>query len=110
MFDFTKFFQAIPENAVIVVLIVLGLVTFLGKLGVRGKWQLISGMLIGIAFGGAFMIAALGVPMSFAGWFSVIMYGLMLGLTASGVYEAGKDLIAKGLVKQLGLPEERGKG
>lgn len=93
MFDFTKFFTAIPENAPIVVLVVLGLVTWLGKLGVKGIWQLISAMALGLIFGAGFMFAALGLPEDFAGWFSIVIYGLAMGLVASGIYETGKKLL-----------------
>ena len=95
MFDLTKLFEAIPQNATLVVLVVLGLVTFLGKLGVKGIYQLISSMVLGILFGVGFMIAVLGVPKVFAGWFSLLIYGLMLGLVASGIYETGKELTTK---------------
>ena len=98
--DFTKFFQAIPENAPIVVLVVLGLVTFFGKLGLKGNGQLIASLSTGTVFGGAFMIAAIGLPTNFGGWFSMVIYGLALGLTASGVYSTGKELITRGLAKQ----------
>jgi len=95
MFDFTELFQAIPESAPIVVLVVLGLVTWLGKLGLQGIAQLISSMILGILFGAGFMIAVLGVPTAFAGWFSLLIYGLMLGLVASGIYDTGKKLVIK---------------
>jgi len=101
MFDFTKLFQAIPENATIVVLVVLGLVTFLGKLGVKGIYQLISSMLLGILFGAGFTIAVLGMPKTFAGWFSLLIYGLMLGLVASGIYETVKEITTKILTRAL---------
>ena len=110
MFDFTQLFQAIPQNATIVVLVVLGLVTYLGKLGVKGIYQLVSSMLLGLLFGAGFMIAVLGVPKSFAGWFSLLIYGLMLGLVASGIYETGKELGTKIVARVLGLPGEKGKG
>ncbi len=110
MFDPTKLFEAIPENAPIVVMVILGLVTFLGKLGVKGIYQLISSMVLGILFGAGFMIAVLGWPASFAGWFSLIIYGLMLGLVASGIYETGKEITNKIVARQLGNPDEKGKG
>jgi hypothetical protein len=101
MFDFTKLFKAIPENATLVVLVVLGLVTFLSKLGVKGIYQLISSMLLGIVFGAGFMIAVLGLPNTFAGWFSLLIYGLMLGLVASVIYETGKELMTKIVTRTL---------
>lgn len=93
--DFTKFFQAVPENALIVIFIVLGLVTLAGKFGLKGPAQLATSMAIGTLFGAGFMIAALGVPGTFAGWFSILVYGLAMGLVASGIYETGKGVINK---------------
>jgi Flp pilus assembly pilin Flp len=110
MFDFTVFFEASGKSGPLVVLIVLGLVTYLGKLGVKGRWQLISGMLIGLIFGGAFTIAALGLPSTFSGWFSTVMYGLMLGLVASGIYETGKEVVTKVATRILGYDDPLTKG
>jgi hypothetical protein len=98
--DFTKFFEASAENAPILVMVVLGLVTLYGKFGLSGKAQLGASLGTGIVFGSAFMVAALGLPTGFSGWFSVVIYGLMVGLVASGVYEVGKSLISKGNARQ----------
>lgn len=110
MFDFTKFFEASSENAPILVLVVLGLVTLYGKFGLKGIAQLASAFATGIVFGAAFMIAALGLPKDFPGWFSVIIYGLMVGLVASGIYEVGKEIVQKSAAKVLGLPDDKAKG
>jgi hypothetical protein len=91
--DFTKFFEAVPENAPIVIFIVLGLVTLYGKFGLAGKAQLGAALATGTVFGAGFMVAALGIPGTFAGWFSVLVYGLAMGLVASGIYETGKGVI-----------------
>lgn len=90
--DFTKFFEATVENAPILVMVVLGLVTLYGRFGLSGKAQLGASLATGVVFGGAFQIAALGLPNTFAGWFSVVIYGLTIGLVASGVYEVGKNI------------------
>ncbi len=110
MFDFSKFFEAVASNGPIVVLVVLGLVTFYGKMGIQGRTQLVSALATGLVFGGAFMIAALGLPATFAGWFSVVIYGLMMGLVASGIYDTGKELMAKVASKILGIDPPDGKG
>jgi hypothetical protein len=95
MFDFSKFFVASAESAPILVMVVLGLVTLYGKFGLSGKAQLASSLATGIVFGAAFQIAALGLPNSFAGYFSVLIYGLSVGLVASGVYEVGKNIASR---------------
>ena len=93
MYDFTSFFSAVAENGVFVLAAVIGLTTFVGEFGVEGKWKKLSALLIGLVFGGCFQVAALGTPDSFAGWFSIVMYGIIMGLTASGLYDTGKKLM-----------------
>ena len=44
-------------------------------------------LVLGLAFGMAYKIAESGLPVSFAGWFAVIVFGLALGLVASGFYD-----------------------
>lgn len=91
--DFSTFFKAAADNAPWVLFVVLGLVTFYGKVGVSGKAQLFSALGTGLVIGGLFMCASLGFPKDFTGWFEVIIYGLAMGLTAAGVYETGKKLV-----------------
>jgi len=100
MFDLTKFFEASASNAPILVLVVLGLVTLYGKFGLKGKAQLASSLATGVVFGSGFMVAALGFPNTYAGWFSVVIYGLMIGLIATGVYETGKEVITRATTRQ----------
>ena len=76
--------------------IIMALVTYWGKLGVSGKWQLISSLATGLVIGGGFMWIELA-PTTVVDWVTVGIYGLLLGLTASGVYEVGKELAAKKL-------------
>lgn len=45
-------------------------------------------MLFGVLFGGAFMLA-LRIPQSFAQWFVLVFFGIVLGLGASGIYKVG---------------------
>lgn len=70
------------------VLVVLGLVSWLGKLGVKGKAQLASSMGIGTLLGILYQVS-LGMPAGFSGWFAAVIYGLALGLVGSGIYETG---------------------
>jgi hypothetical protein len=72
----------IPLTAVI-----FGLVEFSKKLGLKGRWLTIFSLALGLVFGTAFKIAESGVPATFAAWFAVILFGLALGLTASGLYD-----------------------
>ena len=67
--------------------VVFGLVEFIKSFGLRGHWLTITSMLLGLAFGVSYQIANAGLPVSFAGWFAVAVFGIMLGLVASGLYD-----------------------
>jgi hypothetical protein len=75
--------------------VIWALVTLYGKFGASGKLQLALSLITGFVLGDAVMIAALGMPASFAGWLALFFYGLIPGLVASGVYETGKELASK---------------
>lgn len=76
------------------VLVVLGLVEWVKRLGLAGKAVVIVSMAIGLALGLAYQIS-IALPIDFAGWFSAAVYGLGLGLVASGIYDAGKSILNK---------------
>jgi hypothetical protein len=63
-------------------------------MGAKGKVQLGSSMGIGLLLGGATMYFQ-SPPADAAGWFAIVLFGLIVGLAASGVYDTGKGLIAK---------------
>jgi hypothetical protein len=44
-------------------------------------------MLLGSAFGMAYQFARSGFPGDFAGWFGAVLFGLLIGLAASGFYK-----------------------
>lgn len=77
--------------------IVMGLVTLYGKFGVSGKWQLASSLLTGFVLGGGIMYVETK-PVTVEGWVAVVLYGLLLGLTASGVYDVVKVAATKAVV------------
>jgi energy-coupling factor transporter transmembrane protein EcfT len=84
--------------------IVFGLVDYLGKLGVKGIWQLISSMLSGLILGGIVMYFTI-YPDTAVGWFSVALFGLLIGLAASGCYQGIKTASAKGAGEKIDLDE-----
>jgi len=75
--------------------VVFGLVQWVKSFGVSGNWLRGVSMLIGLILGVGFMFSSVGFPSDFAGWFTVIVYGLGLGVVASGVYDGLKSA-AKG--------------
>ena len=78
------------------VAVVFGLVEFVKSFGVRGHWLTITSVLLGLAFGVSYQIANAGLPVSFAGWFAVAVFGIMLGLVASGLYDFVDTRMPKG--------------
>ena len=108
MFDPIEFFS-VAVAGVPLIFVVLGLVTLYGQFGLQGKVQLASSFATGLILGGAYQLAEMGVPAGFAGWFAIIIYGLALGLVATGTYETYKQVINKSVSKQLG-DEPYGRG
>lgn len=51
----------------------------------------ICSMWWGLVLGGGFMLAQ-SMPTDFNGWFLDVVYGIVLGLTASGLYKVGQDM------------------
>lgn len=76
------------------VAVVVGLVTLLGKVGLKGKAQLISALVTGLVLGVLYQMS-LAMPVDFAGWFGAVVYGLGLGLVGSGLYETGLNMLKK---------------
>ena len=76
--------------------VVFGLVEFIKSFGLRGHWLTIISMLLGLAFGVSYQIANAGLPAGFAGWFGVAVFGIMLGLVASGLYDFMDTRMPKG--------------
>ena len=74
-------------NGVPLVVVIMGLVEFAKKLGLQGKALIVLSMMLGIAFGVAYQVSISGVAGDFSTWFGYVVYGLALGLTASGIYD-----------------------
>ena len=94
MFDIKEFFQTITILAPFTMGLVMALVTLWGKFGVSGKWQLLSSLLTGVVTGVLFYYFT-NTPESAVEWFSAGLFGLIIGLTASGVYDAVKEAAGK---------------
>ena len=83
MLDFSTLLVAgIP-----LVIVVFGLVEVIKSLGLKGPLLTILSLLIGLILGMAYQIAQAGLPPDFAAWFAVVIFGLTLGLVASGFYK-----------------------
>lgn len=76
------------------VLVVIGLVEWIKRFGVTGKALNAASMAVGLVLGVAYQVAQ-AVPVGFGGWFVAAVYGLALGLVASGIYDAGVSVAKK---------------
>jgi|WetSurMetagenome_2_1015567.scaffolds.fasta_scaffold818949_1 hypothetical protein len=74
-------------GGVSLIVVIFGLVEFVKSLGLKGNWLTVTSLLIGLVLGLGYKIAEAGLPTGFAGWFAVIIFGLTLGLVASGFYK-----------------------
>jgi hypothetical protein len=72
------------------VLVVIGLVEWSKRLGVSGKPLMVLSMLIGVVLGVLYQFSQ-QPPEGFSAWFGAVVYGLALGLVASGIYDAARS-------------------
>ena len=86
---------SIVVGSVPLMAVIFGLVEFSKSLGLAGKKLTIVSMVLGLAFGIAYQIAAAGIPTAFAGWFTIAVYGLALGLVTSGFYDFADSRLPK---------------
>ena len=73
--------------------VVFGLVAWVKSFGLQGNALRGVSMVLGLLLGCGYMFATVGFPAEFAGWFAVIIYGLGLGIIASGVYDGLKAIV-----------------
>jgi hypothetical protein len=76
-------------------MVVFGLVEIIKSFGLKGNILTVVSLLLGLAFGIAYQVAQTGTPFGFAAWFTVIMFGLLIGLVASGFYKFASDRFPK---------------
>lgn len=79
-------------NGVSFIAIVFGVVEFTKKLGAKGNLLTALSMVIGVVLGTCQQIATM-YP-DFGVWFGVVVYGLAVGLAASGIYDFVNGKIA----------------
>lgn len=74
-------------NGIPLIFVVMGLVELSKVLGARGKLLTILSLAIGLALGVLYQLS-IAMPASFGEWFGAVIFGLALGIVASGVYDA----------------------
>jgi len=90
-------FQNILVAGIPLIAVIWGLVAFAKKMGVKGKALTATSLVLGLSLGLAYQVS-LKLPSDFSGWFAAAIFGLGLGLVASGLYDVVKtDFIGGGL-------------
>lgn len=100
-FDVIAFLQTGGTLAMPTVFLTFALAWVYGQFGVTGKAQLAACLGTGFVLGGGLMIAANGVPASFAEWFALVIYAAVMGVAEPLGYEHGKALLEKILARAL---------
>lgn len=69
-------------------LLIAGIVETSKKFGLKGNWLLAVSLVLGIVFGVTEQLTVLYPQI--ATWVQIVVYGLAVGLAASGWYDLGK--------------------
>jgi hypothetical protein len=87
-------FSTLLIDGIPLVLVVFGLVEFIKKMGMTGKLLTVASLLLGMLLGLAYRLSMFA-PMTFADWFSAIIFGLALGLVSSGLYNFANERLPR---------------
>ena len=98
-FDIVAFLSAGKSNAGIVIFLTLVLTYLAGRFGAKGKVQLGISLAVGFLLGGTFQAASTGWPVTFSGWYWLVIYALAMGVFPFLTYDFSKDLITRTLAK-----------
>ena len=85
--DFATLFENATVAGIPLLVFVLAFVQWIKSLGVSGVYARVISMAVGLSLGIGYQLT-LSIPVDFAGWFGAVVFGLALGLGASGVYDA----------------------
>jgi hypothetical protein len=67
------------------IIVVMSLVEFVKSLQEGFSWKMVISMGIGLALGIAYWCSK-AVPVTYPQWFEAVIFGLLMGLAASGFY------------------------
>jgi hypothetical protein len=97
--EFVKEYFGAMVSGVPLLLVVMGLVEWFKAQGVIGKTLGYISMAVGLLLGGGFMVTQTRPPLGdwwtgYVYWFGVVIYGLGMGIVASGLYDLVKKILA----------------
>ena len=99
-------FDTLLVGTIPLMIVIFGLVEFAKSFGLSGRILTILSMLLGVALGLAYQIASNGVPAAYAGWFEIVIFGLAVGLVASGFYKFANARFPEALKDYKVRPEK----
>lgn len=101
--DILDFLSKALPVIVMLVPIVIAIVTWLRQaFNLAGRWLMVASLISGIVLGGAVLYGQVK-PVSYSEWVGVVLVSLIIGLTASGVYDTGKLVVERATEKALGV-------
>jgi len=79
-------FSSLLIGGVPLIAVIFGLVEFLKIFGLKDRILTVASLLLGLVFGILYKFT-FALPVDFVSWLSVIVFGLAIGLTTSGIYD-----------------------
>ncbi len=79
-------------NGIPLLVLIVGLVQFLKEMGLAGRYLRAASAALGLSLGVLYQLS-LRAPADLAGWLGVGVYGLGLGVVASGLVDAARDAL-----------------
>lgn len=91
--DFIQLLKSALTSVPFVLPVVIALVQWIKSVTGSSDARLLNlcAMLLGVLFGGAFLLAV-SMPATYAQWFVVAFFGIVLGLAASGLFKVGAEM------------------
>lgn len=80
-------FSGAVVNGIPLLVVIVGLVEFAKKFGLKGNGNIALSMGLGVVFGVLYQLSTVGIPVDLSDYFGVALYGLVLGLTSCGLYD-----------------------
>lgn len=93
MIDISALFKDAVVAGVPLTLFVLALVQWIKGFGLSGNAVRVASMGVGLVLGVGYQLS-IAMPVGFAGWFTASIFGLALGLFASGAFDAVAAMLA----------------
>ena len=88
--DFAALFANLTVAGVPLLAFVLGLVQWIKGFGLSGNPVRVASMAVGLVMGVGYQFQT-APPADLSAWLSAIVFGLALGLAASGIYDAANS-------------------